>query len=130
MAEVNIFSCYYNGCSKHYTFYWSDQTYFSSQSFDLDDVARLPGYPSQNGENVDVSFYVNHPALSNPVVQVVLASMLVQSEADLETALSQQVTIRTSYEPVAPPTASGSQTANSVVIRIDSYNTMQVCFTL
>ena len=52
--------------------------------------------------------------------------MLVQSEADLETALSQQVTIRTSYEPFAPPTASGSQTANSVVIRIDSYDTMKV----
>ena len=101
--------------------------YFSSQSFDLDDITRLPGNPIQNGENIDVSFYVNHPAKSDPVNQLVLASMLVTSKADLQSALSQEVIIHTSAELASLPIASSSQTNNSVVIRISSHDTSQVC---
>ncbi|CAB4015195.1 mucin, partial [Paramuricea clavata] len=94
-----------------------------SQSFVLDNIARLPNNPIQSGENVQVSFYVNHPSNTNPVVlQNVLASMLVIRESDLESALSQQVQIQTSAAPATPPTATSGQTTNSVVIRISSFD--------
>ena len=111
------------------TFYLT-RVFFSSQRFDIDNIARLQNNPIQSGENVQVSFYVNRPSnTADPVVlQSVLASMLVIRESDLESALSQQVQIQTSAAPATPPTATSEQTTNSVVIRISSFDANRVCF--
>ena len=110
--------------------YYLTRVFFSSQRFDIDNIARLPNNPIQSGENVQVSFYVNRPSnTADPVVlQNVLASMLVIRESDLESALSQQVQIQTSAAPATPPSATSEQTTNSVVIRISSFDANRVCF--
>ncbi|XP_028408014.1 uncharacterized protein LOC114530617 [Dendronephthya gigantea] len=96
-----------------------------SQSFNNSHIKRLSGSPSQSGGDVLVSFYVDHPSSSDPVLRNVLASMLVTRETDLEIALSQQVEIQTSAEPANPPVATSEQTTNSVVIRIASFGASQ-----
>ena len=54
--------------------------------------------------------------------------MLVIRKADLQSALSQQILIQTSASPDAPPRATAEHTSNSVVIRISSFTTSQVCY--
>jgi hypothetical protein len=102
--------------------------YFRSvTSYNLNHIARIPEYPIDEGENVNVSFYVTNPSKSTPVPQKVLASMLLSQETDLEFALTQQVVLKTSAAPDIPPTATADQISNSVVIRISSFTQNRVC---
>ena len=100
----------------------------SARSFNLTEVQRIPGYPVDYGEHVNVSFYVINPSNSMPVRQKVLASILLTQESYLEnTALRQQIVLHTSAEPSEPPSASAEQMVNSVVIRISSFTRNRVC---
>ena len=60
------------------------------------------------------------------MLRLVLASMLVTRETDLEIALSQKVEIQTSAIPANPPNVTSEQTNNSVVIRIQAFDASQV----
>ena len=95
-------------------------------SYNLSHVGRLPEYPQDDGANVDVSFYLTNPSTSAPVLQRVLASMLLVQISDLRNTLTQDVALRTSAAPGAPPAASSQQIENSVVIRISSFTANRV----
>ena len=97
-----------------------------ANSFNLTHIKRIPGYPKDYGDHVDVSFYVTNPIKSTAIPKGVLASMLYEKESDVEYALGQQVDLQTSAGPDTPPKASELQIANSVVIRIPSFRRDQV----
>ena len=100
----------------------------SKPTFNLTDVQRIPGYPIDNGQDVNVSFYVTNPNNSNAVRKIVLASILLTQESNLEDILNQQIVVHTSAEPNEPPLARQEQINNSVVIRISSFRRNRVCY--
>ena len=70
---------------------------------------------------------MTNPNNSNAVRQIVLASILLTQESNLEDILNQQIVLHTSAEPNEPPLASQEQINNSVVIRISSFRRNRVC---
>ena len=74
-----------------------------------------------NGQDVNVSFYVINPSNSIAVRQIVLASILLTQESNLEDILNQQIVLHTSAQPNEPPSASQEQISNSVAIQISSF---------
>ena len=91
--------------------------HFSNQaSFSLSDVQRTTaGSPSQNGNNADLSFYVNYPGESRPMEQRILASVI-KAELDVIKQESRlPLTLQTSAAPVAPSTPPTNQQSNNTV---------------
>ena len=94
--------------------------HFSNQaSFSLSDVQRTTaGSPSQNGNNADLSFYVNYPGESRPMEQRILASVI-KAELDVIKQESRlPLTLQTSAAPVAPSTPTSQQSSNTVALEI------------
>ena len=81
-------------------------------------VQRTEGSPTQNGINADLSFYVNYPSGSGPVIQSILASIVSIELNAIQLQSGLTLTLLTSPLPPAPPTPSAEQLNNSVQIEL------------
>ena len=75
---------------------------------------------------MNVSFYVDLPSGSGPLLKIVLASILTTQRRVLQSSLNQMVAVITSGAPATPPTASPGQTINRVTVQISSFQADEV----
>ena len=80
----------------------------------------------QNGSSSRVSFYVLNHDSSGPILQKILASILVAQSQSLRNTLNEELELVTSAAPDTPQSATTQQTTNSATVTITSFQPSQV----
>ena len=91
-------------------------------------VQRVPGFPSNDGNDAILEFYVNYPneTAAGPVPRAILASIISAQLQTLMNETSLNLTLETSVVPESPRNPSADQRNNAVLIQLINFNENQV----
>ena len=96
--------------------------------FNLFNFNRLPGSPTNEGNNAYIMFYVDYPSniRNGTVSQAILASIVSANLQKLQDLTGFSITLDTSVTPPSPGVASAVQQTNAVELEIASFSQSQV----
>ena len=95
-------------------------------------VKRLPSYPSNQGNDAIIRFYVDYPSIvrNATVDQAILASIVSAELQKFRDLTGFSITLDTSVTPPSPGIPTAAQSANAVQLLISSFLTSQVTMVL
>ena len=96
-------------------------------SFTTSHVQLVPGYPSQDGNDVDIQFYVEYPG-GGTMSQAILLLIINEQLSSIQTNTGLQLTIETTIEVPTQPPPTQDNKDNAVTVVLTDFPVDQVCY--